>query len=95
MPEEKPKPVKRGAEKRKLTAPLQAEVAKCEERLAKLTEMRQKLDIRLADPDLYQESESARMRALQQKDAELKAATEKAEALWLAAVEGLDAAKAG
>ncbi|MCA8869159.1 MAG: ABC-F family ATP-binding cassette domain-containing protein [Rhodobacteraceae bacterium] len=95
VPEEKPKPVKRGAEKRKLTAPLQAEVAKCEERLAKLTEMRQKLDIRLADPDLYQESESARMRALQQKDAELKAATEKAEALWLAAVEGLDAAKAG
>jgi len=91
--EKKQKPRKKGPEKRRLASPLQAEVSKCEARVGKLTEMRQKLDTRLSDPALYDKANSNQLRALQAKHAELSRAMERAEGLWMDALEKLDAAK--
>jgi ATP-binding cassette, subfamily F, member 3 len=71
---------------------LKAEVKKCEERLGKLSEMRDKLATRLADPALYEADRQGEAQVLQMKYAELMAALDKAEALWLAAQEKLEAA---
>lgn len=84
-------PKKKANAKRQQKAPLQAEVSKCEQRVAKLEEMRLRLEQRLADPKLYQSAEKGVFEGLQAKSVELKAAIEKAEALWLAAIEKLDA----
>jgi ATP-binding cassette, subfamily F, member 3 len=89
----KKKAKKKGPEQRRQTAPLQAEVSKCEARVAKLEDIRVKLDKRLADPALYQASEKGVFEALQAKSIELNGAMKKAEGLWLASVEKLDAAK--
>jgi ATP-binding cassette, subfamily F, member 3 len=89
----KQKPKKNNGDKRRLTMPLQAEVSKCEQRVAKLEEMRVRLEGRLADPKLYQSAEKGVFEGLQAKSVELKAAIDKAEALWLEAVEKLDTAK--
>ncbi len=90
---DKAKPKKTGSEKRRQTAPLQAEVSKCEDRIAKLEDMRASLESRLADPALYQAADSTKFEELQRKSAELKDAMTRAEALWETAVEKLDAAK--
>jgi len=92
-PADTPKPA-RSAETRKKTAPLQAEVSKCEARVTKLEEMRKRLDLRLADPDLYQPALARDLANLQAKDRELRAAMNKAEDLWMQAIEALEAAKA-
>lgn len=91
-PKQKPK---KQAKKRQEIAPLQAEVSKCEARITKLEAMREKLNEKLLDPTLYRTAEPGVFEALQRKDQELVAAMEKAEALWIAAVDALDAAKAG
>lgn len=72
---------------------MQAELSKCEARIAKLEDIRVKLDARLADPALYQASEKGVFEALQAKSVELNTAMKRAEILWMAAVEKLDAAK--
>ncbi len=74
-------------------SPLEAEVKNCETRVGKLEEMRKKLDLRLADAALYQPENSQKLKALQAKHAELKSALLRAEALWLEALETLDARK--
>ena len=73
---------------------LKAEVRKCEERLTKLNQMRDKLSKRLADPALYEADRKGEAQVLQAKYAELMDAMDKAEALWLAAQEKLEAANA-
>lgn len=88
----KQKPKKTGAKKRKDRVPLQAEVSKCEERMNKLEAMRLKMEKRLADPDLYQSSKSGEFETLQRKSSELNQAIEKAEALWVKAVDKLEKA---
>ena len=73
---------------------LRSEVRKCEDRLAKLAEMRAKLQDKLADPALYDEAKKADLAIWTAKFAELEQAESKAEAMWLEAQEKLDAAEA-
>ena len=75
----------------KANGALKAEVAKCEARVAKLEEMRAAIDSRLANPILYARSDAAEMASLQKKRAEVIEGLERAEALWLAALERLEA----
>jgi ATP-binding cassette subfamily F protein 3 len=88
---EPPKP-KAPKPSREALLSLRAEVRKCEERLAKLNGMRDRLAEKLADPDLYgRPSEAA---VWQKKYAEVMEGLDRAEALWLAAAEKLEAAEA-
>jgi ATP-binding cassette subfamily F protein 3 len=82
------------AEERRALAPLRAEVKACEERLAKIAEMLGRIDARLADPALYAGPADG-IETLQIKRGEILAAQERAEALWLAAEEALEAAQQG
>ncbi|MEM8553843.1 MAG: ABC-F family ATP-binding cassette domain-containing protein [Pseudomonadota bacterium] len=71
---------------------LKSDLRKAEDRLEKLTEMKSKLDEKLADPDLYDPSRAADLAVWQQKYGELNDAMERAEDLWMTAQEALDAA---
>ena len=73
-------------------APLRAEVAKCEARVAKLEEMRDAIDARLANPLLYSRGDGEEIETLQRKRAEVQDGLQRAEALWLAALERLEGA---
>ena len=86
-PVEKPKKASRD----ELLA-LKAEVRKCEERLEKLNDMRDKLAKKLADPALYEDARKGELATWNMKYAELMDALDKAEALWLTAQEKLEAA---
>ena len=88
-----PKPVetKRKTSREDLTA-RRAEVRRCEDRLEKLNDMRDKLAARLADPDLYDEARRGELETWNRKYAEVMEALDRAEALWLAAQEALEAA---
>jgi ATP-binding cassette subfamily F protein 3 len=71
---------------------LKAEVRRCEERLSKLNEMRDKLAVKLADPALYERPEEAVI--WQKKYAEVMEGLDRAEDLWMKAAEKLEAAEA-
>jgi ATP-binding cassette subfamily F protein 3 len=71
---------------------LKAEVRKCEDRLTKLNDMRDKLAVKLADPALYEEARKGELETWNRKYAEVMEALDKAEALWLAAQEKLESA---
>ena len=73
---------------------LKAEVRKCEDRLAKLNDMRDKLAKKLADPELYEDNRKGELDTWNKKYAEVMDALDKAEALWLAASEKLEAVAA-
>jgi ATP-binding cassette subfamily F protein 3 len=73
------------------TAPLKAEVARCEARVAKLEEMRAAIDSRLANPFLYSRGETEEIARLQKKRAEVEEGLARAEKLWMDALERLDA----
>jgi ATP-binding cassette subfamily F protein 3 len=75
-------------------APLEAEVARCEARMAKLEEIRSRIDARLSNPLLYNRGDVEEIAQLRRKRAEVEAGLERAEALWLTAMERLDAAGA-
>jgi len=72
---------------------LRAEVRKCEARVAKIEEMRSKLASKLADPALYEPERTGELATWQKKYAELMDALDRAEALWMAALERLETAK--
>ncbi len=80
------------ADERRALAPLRAEVRACEDRLEKVAQMLARLDARLADPELYRRPTSE-IASLHAKRGEILAAQERAEALWLAAQEALEAAQ--
>ena len=88
---EKPKAPKRPS--RDALLALRSEVRKCEDRVNKLTEMREKLDEKLADPALYDGSKSADIVVWQKKHAEVIDGLERAETLWMEALEKLDSAE--
>lgn len=88
-PVEKPKKPGRDA-----ILALRAEVRKCEDRLQKLSEMREKLSAIMADPALYEDSRINELESWNRKFAELEEAEQKAETLWLEAQEKLDQAEA-
>jgi ATP-binding cassette subfamily F protein 3 len=71
---------------------LRAEVRKCEDRLAKLNEMSDKLAKKLADPALYEPARLGEMETWQKKYGEVREALDRAEALWVKAQEKLEAA---
>ena len=71
---------------------LRAEVRKCEERLAKLNEMGDKLAKKLADPALYEPERLGEMETWQKKYAEVREALDRAETMWMKAQEKLEKA---
>ena len=71
---------------------LKAEVRKCEERLAKINDMRDKLARKLADPALYEAARAGELDTWNKKYAEVMDALDRAEAMWLASQEKLEAA---
>ncbi|WP_417261532.1 ABC-F family ATP-binding cassette domain-containing protein [Celeribacter sp.] len=86
---DKPAPKPKKASRDEILA-LRAEVRKCEERVGKLTDMSKKLQVKLANPELYEDKEAAVV--WQKKYAEVSEATDRAEALWMDALEKLDRA---
>jgi len=91
---EKPAKPKEKAPKpsREAVLALKAEVRKCEERLAKLNDMRDKLAVKLADPALYERPEEAVI--WQKKYAEVMEGLDRTEDLWMRAAEKLELAEA-
>ncbi|OIQ69601.1 putative ABC transporter ATP-binding protein YheS [mine drainage metagenome] len=73
---------------------LKAEVRKCEERIGKLNEMRDRLAKKLADPPLYEPGRGTEAETWQKKYAEVMDGLDRAEAMWLTALEKLDKAEA-
>ncbi|MDI3337438.1 ABC-F family ATP-binding cassette domain-containing protein [Defluviimonas aestuarii] len=90
-PSEKPKD-KAPRPSRDTILALKSELRKCEERLSKLNEMRDKLAVKLADPELYDRPAEAVV--WQKKYAEVMEGLDRAEALWLKAAEKLELAEA-
>ncbi|WP_136682675.1 ABC-F family ATP-binding cassette domain-containing protein [Falsirhodobacter xinxiangensis] len=88
------KPAKPAPEKKKVSRDevlaLKAEVRKCEDRLEKLNDMRDRLAKKLADPELYARPGEAE--TWQKKYAEVMEGLDRAEALWMKAQEKLEAA---
>jgi ATP-binding cassette subfamily F protein 3 len=70
---------------------LRSEVRRSEERVEKLTEMLEKLDVKLADPALYNDPHEAKKWS--KKRAEAVQAMARAESLWMAALEKLEGAE--
>jgi ATP-binding cassette subfamily F protein 3 len=87
----KPVEKKRQASREEILS-LKAEVRKCEDRLEKLNDMRDKLAKKLADPELYEDARKGELATWNAKYAEVMQALDKAEALWLQAQERLEAA---
>lgn len=85
------KPAKPKVTKDQLTA-MKTDVRKCEERLEKLNVMGDKLAKKLADPTLYEDGKAGEAEVWQKKYAEVRTALDRAEALWIAASEKLEAA---
>ncbi|MBT0956527.1 ABC-F family ATP-binding cassette domain-containing protein [Alphaproteobacteria bacterium KMM 3653] len=73
-------------------ADLKAEVKKCEARMAKLEDMRDKLAKRLADPAIYDEERRDEAKVWQAKYSEVMVALERAEELWMRAESKLEKA---
>ncbi len=91
---EKPKPEKPRPRQpnRNALAALRADVSKCETRVAKLEEMRDNIDARLAAPTLYERGDTEEIEKWQKKRAEVIEGLDRAEALWLKSLERLEAA---
>ena len=73
---------------------LRADVRKCEARVTKIEEMREKLSRKLADPALYEDARAGELETWNRKYAEVMDGLGRAESLWMAAQERLDAAEA-
>ena len=96
-PAEKPSPAKPkdkpARPSRDALLTLRAEVRKCEERVNKLSEMLEKLDEKLADPGLYEAARAAERDKWLLKHGEAREAMDRAEALWMEALEKLEMAE--
>ncbi|QDL92511.1 ABC-F family ATP-binding cassette domain-containing protein [Paroceanicella profunda] len=90
----RPAKAEKAAQRRNL-APLRAEVRTCEDRVIKIEEMREKIDLMLSNPLFYEKNEPSKIEALQIKRGEIIDGLARAEALWLAAQERLEAAERG
>ncbi|WP_406870322.1 ABC-F family ATP-binding cassette domain-containing protein [Thioclava sp. 'Guangxiensis'] len=93
-PPEAPKPKPKRAPREQILT-LRSEARKCEERVQKLEEMAQKLSKKLADPALYEDGKAGELATWNAKYAELREAMDRAETLWMAALEKLETAEAG
>ena len=72
---------------------LRSEVRKCEERVNKINEMRDKLAAKLADPALYEDARIGELETWNRKYAEVMDGLDRAEALWMGALEKLEEAE--
>ncbi|EYD74109.1 ABC transporter ATP-binding protein uup [Rubellimicrobium mesophilum DSM 19309] len=88
---ERPKPLRPS---RDAILALRAEVRRCEDRLAKINDMRDKLASKLADPELYEDARKGELETWNRKYAEVMDGLHRAEALWMQAQEKLDEAEA-
>ncbi len=88
---DKPK-VKQAKPSRATIAELRQEVSTAESRVEKLTDMREKLAVRLADPAMYEAARASEAEGWQKKFAEVEDGLARAEALWMKALERLEAA---
>ncbi|WP_092080365.1 ABC-F family ATP-binding cassette domain-containing protein [Poseidonocella sedimentorum] len=84
---EKPKP------SRDAVKALRQDVRRCEERVEKLNVMRDRLAAKLANPALYEGEKIGEMAVWQKKYAEVMDGLARAEALWMSALEKLEAAE--
>ncbi|KAA9005653.1 ABC-F family ATP-binding cassette domain-containing protein [Histidinibacterium aquaticum] len=98
---DKPKEKEKKAEKPKAPRPsrdqileLRAEARRCEDRVRKIEDMREKLSQKLADPDLYEDGRTGELETWNRKYAEVMDGLDRAETLWMAALEKLEAAEA-
>ncbi|WP_375265325.1 ATP-binding cassette domain-containing protein [Planktotalea sp.] len=99
-PAKKDKDAKK-AEKPKVKRPsqdqikaLRADVRKCEDRMTKIDDMRDKLAKKLADPVLYEDARKGELETWNKKYAEVMEAQGRAETMWMTALEKLEAANA-
>ncbi|WP_428543706.1 ABC-F family ATP-binding cassette domain-containing protein [Profundibacter sp.] len=88
----KPKAAPKRASRDAILA-LRADVRKCEERVSKLNEMRDKLAKKLADPALYDEDAGNRAEPWQRKYSEVMNALDRADDMWIKALEKLEKAE--
>lgn len=89
----KPAPAKHRPSRDAVLA-LRSEARKCEDRVTKLNEMRDRLAKKLADPALYDDARGQEADVWQKKYAEVMNALDRAEAMWMAVLEKLDAVEA-
>ena len=87
---EKTKPSKKVKPSRDAILAARSETRKCEERVQKIEEMREKLATKLADPDLYESAKAGELEVWNKKYAEIMQGLERAEALWMASIEKLE-----
>ncbi len=73
---------------------LRADARKAEERVNKINDMRDKLAAKLAEPALYEDARKGELDTWNRKYAEVMEALARAEAIWMAALEKLEKAKA-
>lgn len=88
----KPKAAPKRASRDQIMA-LKSDVRKCEERVGKLNEMRDKLAKKLADPALYDEDAGNRAEPWQRKYSEVMNALDRADDMWMKALEKLEKAQ--
>ncbi|GAB4268795.1 MAG: ABC-F family ATP-binding cassette domain-containing protein [Pararhodobacter sp.] len=69
---------------------LRSEARKAEERVVKLEEMREKLAAKLADPALYEDDRRGDLEVWNRKYAEVMEALQRAEELWMKAMEAIE-----
>lgn len=86
----KSKPAPKRASRDQIQA-ARSNLRKCEDRLQKLEEMRDKLATKLADPALYEDAQAGDLAVWNRKYAEVRDGIDRAEGLWMAAQEKLDA----
>ncbi|HBS48699.1 MAG TPA: glycosyl transferase family 1 [Rhodobacteraceae bacterium] len=94
-PTEKAKPARAAPKRptREALLALRAEARKSEARVEKLTGMREKLAAKLADPALYDKGDQGEIEVWQRKYAEVMEGLDRAEALWMQAMEKLERAE--
>ena len=88
----KPKAAPKKASRDQILA-LRSDVRKCEERVGKLNEMRDKLAKKLADPALYDEDAGNQAEPWQRKYSEVMNALDRADDMWMKALEKLEKAQ--
>ncbi len=72
---------------------LKSDVRKAEDRVSKINDMRDKLAKKLADPILYEDARKGELETWNKKYAEVMQGLERAEALWMQALEKLEKAQ--
>ncbi|RBI71184.1 ABC transporter ATP-binding protein [Roseovarius sp. TE539] len=92
-PSKSRKPAKPARPARDALQALRQDVRKCEQRVEKLNEMRDRLATKLGDPALYDPDRADEAQVWQRKYAEVMEGLERAEALWMKALEKLENAE--